>query len=58
MNFILKLYLGNNNKKEKFRRLNNYANFTSKYCRFLYNSYCKNLINILNEIKGKTKWEE
>lgn len=52
MNFILKVYLGNNSKQEKFSRLNKYANFTSKYCRILYNDYCKNLTEILNEIKG------
>ena len=54
MNIILKIYLGKKtNKEEKFRRLNNYANFTSKYLRFLYNNYCKNLSKILKEIKGE-----
>jgi hypothetical protein len=55
MNFILKLYLRKGTKMELFTRLNNYANFTSKYCRFLYDDYCENLSQIIKEIKEKAK---
>lgn len=55
MNFILRIYLGNNTKQEMFRRLNNYANFTANnfLFRFLYRSYCRDLPYIIEFIRYK-----
>jgi hypothetical protein len=53
MNLILKIWLWKGDKDTKFKRLNDYANWTSKYCRFLYKDYCKNLPNIIKQIKGQ-----
>lgn len=36
-------------------RLNNYANFTAKYCRPLYWLYCKRLPKTLKKIREKYK---
>jgi hypothetical protein len=38
----------------EFRKLNNYANWTSKYCRPLYEIYCKNLDKIRSNIIANT----
>jgi len=41
-------------KKERaHRRLNDYANFTSKWCRPLYWLYCRNLPITLTKIQEK-----
>ena len=54
---ILKMYVldKRKTKMEMFKRLNNYANFTSKYDISLYNNYCENLDKIKKEIKKIAK---
>jgi hypothetical protein len=53
MNLILRIWLFRGKTKiEKFKLLNDYANFTSKYFKPLYLNYCNNLKKIKNEINN------
>lgn len=45
----------NPNKLKEFKKLNDYANYTAKYCRPLYTRYCNNLSGIINRIKEQNK---
>lgn len=52
MDFILKIWLSRGKTRmEKYKLLNDYANWTSKYYRKLYLNYCRDLENIRNKIK-------
>ena len=52
MNLILRIWLSRGKTKEdKYRLLNDYANFTSTYFRPLYMNYCRNLTEISKYIR-------
>lgn len=53
MKFRLRFYLWlgrNKTKMEKRKRLNDFANWSAKYNRKLYDNYCENLGRIIMEI--------
>ena len=50
-----KLIIKNPNRMKEFEKLNNYANWTSKYCRVLYKRYCNNLTKIREKIIKENK---